>query len=399
MSAKTLPQPVYVVSAKRTPFGKFGGKLKDQTATDLGVVAAKAALDSAGVAADHIDHVVFGNVAQTSADAIYLARHVGLRAGTPVHVPALTVNRLCGSGFQAMVSGAHEMLVSGADLVLVGGTESMSQAPYAVRNTRWGTRLGKNIEMEDTLWSSLTDSYCGCPMAITAENLGSKYDITRRAADEYGLRSQKTWAAAQEAGRFAAEMAAVEVKGRKGVEVVNVDEHPRPDATLDGMGKLPAAFKKDGLVSAGNASGICDGAAALVLASEAAVKKHGLSPLARITGWHVAGVEPDIMGFGPVPAIRGALERVGLGLDAMDLVEINEAFAPQYLACEKELGLDRDKTNVDGGAIALGHPLAASGARIMGHLVHELARRGGKRAIGSACIGGGQGIAVIIERD
>lgn len=399
MSARNLPKPVYIVSAKRTPFGKFGGKLKGHTATDLGVLASKAALDAAGLAGDAVDHVVFGNVAQTSADAIYLARHVGLRSGTPVGVPALTVNRLCGSGFQAIVSGAHEILLNDADVVLVGGTESMSQAPYAVRNARWGTRLGKNLEMEDTLWSSLTDSYCGCPMAITAENLGEKFGITRDMADEYGLRSQKTWAAAQEAGRFAAEIAPVELKSRKGTESFEVDEHPRPDATLEGMGKLPSAFKKDGLVSAGNASGICDGAAALIVASEEGVKRHGLTPLARVTGWHVAGVEPDIMGFGPVPAIRGALERTGHGLDAMDLIEINEAFAPQYLACEKELGLDRDRTNVNGGAIALGHPLAASGARIMGHLVHELARREGKRAIGSACIGGGQGIAVTIERD
>ncbi len=398
MTAKTLPQPVYIVSAKRTPFGKFGGKLKKHTATDLGVVAAKAALEAAKVSADQVDHVVFGNVAQTSTDAIYLARHVGLRAGTPIDVPALTVNRLCGSGFQAIVSGAHEILLNDADIVLVGGTESMSQAPYAVRDARWGTRLGKNLEMEDTLWSSLTDSYCGCPMAITAENLGAKYDITRAAADEYGLRSQKAWAAAHEAGRFKAEMAPIELETRKGKELFEVDEHPRPDATLEGMGKLPAAFKKDGLVSAGNASGICDGAGALLLASEAAVKKHGLSPLARVTGWHVAGVEPDIMGFGPVPAIRGALERVGQGLDAMDLIEINEAFAPQYLACEKELGLDRDKTNVNGGAIALGHPLGATGAKLMTTLLHELERTGGRYGLQTMCEGGGQANVTIIER-
>ena len=398
MAARNLPGNVYVVSAKRTPFGKFGGKLKDLTATDMGVHAAKAALEAAGVAADAVDHVVFGNVAQTSKDAIYLARHVGLRAGTPESVPALTVNRLCGSGFQAVINGAQEILMGDAQVALVGGTESMSQAPYAVRNARWGTRLGKDLNMEDTLWSSLTDSYCGCPMAITAENLGDKYDISREAADEYGLRSQQTWAKAHEGGYYNAEIAPVEVKVKRKVQTMEVDEHPRPDATLEGMAKLPPAFKENGLVSAGNASGICDGAAALVLASEEAVKRLELKPLARLVQWHVAGVPPEIMGFGPVPAIRGALDKAGMSLDQMDLVEINEAFAAQYLACEKELGLEREKTNVNGGAIAIGHPLAASGARITGHLVHELVRRGAKSAVGSACIGGGQGIAVVLER-
>lgn len=398
MAAKPLSRGVFIVSARRTPFGTFGGALKDLSATDLGVVAAKAALESAKVDTETIDHVVFGNVAQTSTDAIYLARHVGLRSGIPIPVPALTVNRLCGSGFQAVVTGAQQILLGDAEIVLCGGSENMSQAPYAVRGTRWGTRLGKNLEMEDTLWASLTDSYCGCPMAITAENLAERYDITREQADEYGHRSQTTWAAAQKEGRFAAEMAPVTLESRKGEKVMDTDEHPRPDATLEKMGKLPTVFKKDGVVTAGNASGICDGAAALVIASEDAVKKHGLSPIARLVQWHVAGVEPEIMGFGPVPAIRGALERAGRSLDEMDLVEINEAFAPQYLACEKELGLDRDKTNVDGGAIALGHPLGASGARIAAHLAHELKRREGKYAIGSACIGGGQGIAVVIER-
>lgn len=396
--AKSLPRAVYIVSAKRTPFGSFGGGLKNLTATDLGVVAAKAALEAAGDVAGAIDHVVFGNVAQTSQDAIYLARHVGLRAGLAQETPALTVNRLCGSGFQSVINGAQEILLGDAELVLAGGTESMSQAPYAVRGIRFGTKLGKNPDMEDTLWSSLTDSYCGCPMAITAENLAEKYDITREQADEYGHRSQQAWAKAHEEGRFKAELCPVEVKSRKGPKMIEVDEHPRPDADMAKMAKLPTVFKKDGTVTAGNASGICDGAGALVLASEEAVKKHSLTPLARLVQWNVAGVPPEIMGFGPVPAIRGALERAGKNLSDMDLIEINEAFAPQYLACEKVLELDRSKTNVNGGAISIGHPLAASGARITSHLVHELIRTGGKMAVGSACIGGGQGIALVLER-
>jgi acetyl-CoA acyltransferase 2 len=398
MEKKDLARAVYLVSAKRTPFGAFGGHFKSLTATDLQVVAGKAALEASGVDPANIDHVVIGNVAQTSADAIYMARHVGLRCELPIPVPALTVNRLCGSGFQAVVNGAQEILLGDAEIVLTGGTESMSQAPHAARGLRWGTRLGKNPELEDTLWGSLTDSYTGCAMGITAENLAEQYGITREQCDEYALRSQQTWAAAHNNGRFDAEMAPVTVETRKGSVVVDTDEHPRPGSSLEALAKLRPSFSKSGVVTAGNASGICDGAGALVLASEEAVKQHGLTPLARLVQWHVAGVDPKIMGIGPVPAIRGALARAGLSLDDIDLIEINEAFAPQYLACEKELGLDRDKVNVDGGAISLGHPLGASGARITAHLVHELRRREGKYAVGSACIGGGQGIALVLER-
>jgi len=397
MPAKSLSRTIYIVSAKRTAFGTFGGKLKDQSAIDLGVVAAKAALAAGNVAPDAIDHVVFGNVSQTSADALYMARHIGLKSGVPVPVPALTVNRLCGSGFQAIVSGAHEILVGDADVVLVGGTENMSQAPHAARGLRWGTKFGVDPKLEDTLWSSLVDPYAGCAMAITAENLAAKHEISRTACDTFALRSQQTWAAAQAAGRFKAEIAPIELKGRKGPETFDTDEHPRAETTMEGLAKLAPVFKKDGVVTAGNASGICDGAAALVLATEEAVKRHGLQPLARLVQWHATGVDPTIMGIGPVPAIRGALERAGVELRDLDLVEINEAFAPQYLACQKELSFDPDKANVDGGAIALGHPLGASGARITTHLVHELRRRKGRYAVGSACIGGGQGIAVVIE--
>ena len=398
MTKKPLSRPIYIVAAKRTAFGAFGGALKDWSAIDLGVVASKAALAAGAIDPAIVDAVVVGNVAQTSADAIYMARHIGLKSGLRIEAPALTVNRLCGSGFQAVVSGAQEILLGEAEVVLTGGAESMSQAPYAARGIRWGTRFGSDPKLEDTLWSSLLDTYCGCPMAITAENLAEKYGISRAECDAYGLRSQQAWAQAQDEGRFAAEIAAIELKGKKGPIEFNTDEHPRREATLEGMAKLPPVFKKDGVVSAGNASGICDGAGAIVIASEEAVAKHGLQPLARVVGWHVAGVDPKIMGIGPVPAIRGVLERTGLELDAIDLVEINEAFAPQYLACEKELGLDRARTNVNGGAIALGHPLAASGSRITAHLVHELRRTGGRYAIGSACIGGGQGIALLVER-
>lgn len=397
MPAKSLTREIYIVAAKRTPFGTFGGKLKDVSAIDLGVVASKAALAAGKIDPAAVDHVVFGNVSHTSADALYMARHIGLKSGLPVPVPGLTVNRLCGSGFQSVVSGAHEILAGDAEIVLTGGTENMSQAPFAARGIRFGVKFGKSPELEDTLWSSLYDPYAGCAMASTAENLAEKYGISREQCDEYGLRSQQAWGAAHSAGRFAEELASVELKGRKGPEMFEVDEHPRPDAKLEKMATLPPVFKKDGTVTAGNASGICDGAGAIIIASGEAVKKHGLTPLARLVQWGVAGVDPKIMGIGPVPAIKAALDRSGLGLSDLDLIEINEAFAPQYLACERELELDRSKVNVDGGAIALGHPLAASGARITTHLVHELRRRKGKYGVGSACIGGGQGIALVIE--
>ena len=397
MSASPLPRSLFIVAAKRTPFGSFGGKLKEISAIELGVIAAKAALEAGAIDPEIIDHVVFGNVSQTSADALYLARHVALKSGVPVPVPAVTVNRLCGTGFQAVVSGAQEILLGDAEVVLTGGAENMSQAPYAARGIRFGMRLGADAELEDTLWSSLYDPYAGCAMAETAENLAEQCGITRERCDEYALRSQRAWTAAQEGGRLAQEMAPIELNSRKGTTVMDTDEHPRPDASMEGLASLPTVFRKEGVVTAGNASGICDGAGALVVASEDAVKQHGLTPLARIVHWHVAGVEPKIMGIGPVPAIQGALVRAGLSLDQIDLFEVNEAFAPQYLACEQELGLDRDKTNVDGGAIALGHPLAASGARITAHLIHELRRRKGRYAVGSACIGGGQGIALVIE--
>ncbi|HEX9104969.1 MAG TPA: acetyl-CoA C-acetyltransferase [Polyangia bacterium] len=395
--AKTLAREIWIVGAKRTAFGAFGGTLKDLTATDLAVEAAKAALAQANADPATVEQVVFGNVQQTSADSIYLARHVGLRAGAPIAAPALTVNRLCGSGFQAIINGAEQILLGDSEVVLVGGTESMSQAPHVVRGARWGLPFGKPQQLGDTLWDALTDSYTGMPMAITAENLAEQYKITRQECDEYALRSQKSWAAANEAGRFKDEIAPIEIKSKKGAVQFAVDEHPRPQTTMEVLTKLAPVFKKDGVVTAGNASGICDGAAALLICSKEAGQKHGWKPLARITQWAYAGCDPKIMGIGPAPAIRRAMDRSGHKIGDFDLVEVNEAFAPQYLAVEKELGLDRERTNVDGGAIALGHPLGASGARITTHLVYELRRRGKKLAIGSACIGGGQGIAIVVE--
>ena len=390
-------QDVVILSAKRTPFGTFGGTLKDLSATDLAVHAAKAALAQAGAPPDDFGHVVLGNVAQTSADAIYLARHVGLRAGLPERVPALVVNRLCGSGFEALVQAAVLVETGQADVVLAGGTESMSQAPLVLRGTRWGFPFGKTPAVEDTLWSALTDSYAGLPMALTAEKLAEQHRIGQDEVDAYSVESQRRWAAADAAGRFEAELAPVEVKGKKGPVLFAKDEHPRPDTTLEGLKKLPKVFKKDGVIHAGAASGISDGAGAFVVASRAYADRRGIRPLARLVNWGHAGVDPTIMGIGPVPAVRNALARAAARLADLDLFEVNEAFAPQVLAVLKELDLPRDRTNVDGGAIALGHPLAASGARIAMHLVYELRRRGARYGLGSACIGGGQGIAVILE--
>ncbi len=390
---------VVFLSGRRTPFGTFGGTLKDFTATDLGVVAAKSALERAGIPADVVGHVIFGNALQTSSDAIYLARHVGLRAGVPVEVPALTVNRLCGSGFQAIASGAEEILLGEAEVALCGGAESMSTAPHVLRGARWGAlRLGEaGGFFEDLLWAALTDTQCGLPMAQTAEKLGEQYGITREEADAVALRSQQRAKAAWDEGRFDAEIAPVMVKTRKGEQEFRTDEHMRPETTMAGLAALRPYFRKDGLVTAGNASGIGDGAAAVVVADAAWAEKNGIKPLARLVAWGIAGVEPSIMGIGPAPAARRALKRAALSLDQMDLVDVNEAFAPQFAAVAKELELDPEKTNVNGGAIAITHPLAASGARITVDLIHELRRRGGRYGLGAACIGGGQGMAVIVE--
>lgn len=389
-----MTKDVFVVQGARTPFGAFGGSFKDVSAIDLGAVAARGAMERSGVPADKVDHVIFGNVIQTSPDAVYMARHIGLRAGVPVEVSALTVNRLCGSGLQAMISGAQAMMLGEAEVVLAGGTENMSQAPFQSYGARWGLRLG-NAQLTDYLWEALTDTYAGCDMANTAENLAEQYGITRDEVDEYALRSQRETRRAQEQCYFSSEIVPVPVKSKRGETMVDRDEHPRPDTTPEALAKLPPVFRKDGVVTAGNASGIVDGAAAVILATQEGL--NGARPLGRIVSWATVGVDPKVMGIGPARAIPMALERAGLKLDDLDLVEVNEAFAPQYLAVEKELGLDRSKTNVNGGAIAIGHPLGASGARIGLHLLLELQRRGGRFGVASACIGGGQGIAVIFE--
>lgn len=399
MGTQGFDKEIVFLSGKRTPFGTFGGSLKDFSATDLGVLSAEAALVAAGIEPAQVGHVFYGNALQTAADAIYLARHVGLRAGVPREAGALTVNRLCGSGFQAIVSGAQEILLGGTEVALCGGAESMSQAPHVIRGARWGgLRLGPAANgFQDLLWEALLDSHCGLTMAQTAEELAERYGVTREEADRVALNSQQRASAAWDAGRYDAEVAPVAVKTRKGESLFAVDEHMRPDTTMEALGRLRPYFRKDGLVTAGNASGIGDGAASVVLAERGWAEANGAPPIGRLVSWGFAGVDPRIMGIGPAPAARAALAAAGLGLEDMDLVEVNEAFAPQYKAVEKELGIDPERTNVNGGAIAITHPLGASGARITLHLLHELRRRGTRYGLGSACIGGGQGGAVVVE--
>lgn len=395
MKTNALDDVVFL-SAKRTPFGAFLGSLKSQSATDLGVEASKAAITAAKISSADIEDIVFGNVMQTSKDAIYLARHIGLRCEIPVPVPALTVNRLCGSGFQAIVTGAEQIALGYAQCVLVGGSESMTQAPHVIRGARTGLALGQG-NLEDSLWTGLTDTYVNMPMAITAENLATQYGFTQSEVDDYCVKSQAKYAAAKAEGLFKDELIEVSVTEGKKTFLVTQDEHPRPQTTLEALQKLPKVFKKDGVIHAGAASGICDGAAALVMCSRAFAQKKGLKPLGKIVSYGFAGCDPKIMGIGPVHATNVALARAGMTLDQMDLIEVNEAFAPQVMAVQKELGIPAAKFNLDGGAIAMGHPLAASGARIVGHLLHALKVRQLRYGLGSACIGGGQGITVIVE--
>ncbi|HEY8185809.1 MAG TPA: acetyl-CoA C-acetyltransferase [Pyrinomonadaceae bacterium] len=392
-----MAKDVFILGGKRTAMGEYVGALKDISAIDLGAIAAKGAMEATGVAPDEIDHTVIGNALQTSGDAIYGARHVALKAGVPFDRPALTVNRLCGSGIQSIVSGAQMIQLGEAQSALVGGMESMSQAPHVVRGARSGFPLGGG-KLEDSLMVALLDSYCNTPMAGTAENLARKFSVSREEQDEYSLRSQQEAKRASDAGYFADEIVPVEVKSRKSTVVFDADDHVRPETTLEGLAKLKPAFAQDGFVTAGNASGIVDGAAALIICGEEYVRRKSAKPMGRIVSWAYAGVEPEIMGIGPVPATRQALDKAGLKLSDMDLVEVNEAFAAQYLAVEKELGLDRSRTNVNGGAIALGHPLGATGTRLVLTILYELRRRGGRYGLATACIGGGQGIAIIVER-
>jgi len=390
---------IAIVSGARTPMGRYCGKLKDFTAQELGAVAAKGAIERAGIDPKEFEHVVFGNAQQTSGDALYGARHVGLLAGLPIETPALTVNRLCGSGMQAIVNAAQMIQTEEAKIVLAGGMEAMSQAPFVIRG-RDGFTLAPGGKLEDSLMVALVDSYCGLPMAKTAEKYGEQQEITRQMQDEFALRSQQMADAAYQEGRLQEELVAVPLRNSKGEatgEMFTEDDHRRPQTTMEGLAKLRPAFGKDGTVTAGNASGIVDGGAAVVVMSVENAQKRDLKPLGRIVNWGVAGVDPSVMGRGPVPATKLALQRAGLTLDYIDLIEVNEAFAAQYLAVEKELGLDRSKVNVNGGAIALGHPLGATGTRLVITLLYELRRRKKKYGLATACIGGGQGIAIVVE--
>src|SRR5438874_13444093 len=392
-----MAQDIFILGGRRTPMTEYVGALKDVKAIDLAATAARGALAATGVAAEEIDHTVFGNALQTSGDAIYGARHVALKAGIPFDRPALTVNRLCGSGIQSILSGAQMIQLGEAHTCLVGGMESLSQAPHVIRGARSGFALGQG-KLEDSLMVALLDTYCNTPMAGTAENLARKFEIGRDEQDKYALRSQQAAKRALDAGVFAEEIVPVEIKNRKGSTLFDRDDHARPETTLEDLSKLKPAFSKDGFVTAGNASGIVDGAASLIIADEDFVKSKNLQPLGRIVSWAYAGVEPEIMGIGPVPASLQALEKAGLQLSDIDLIEVNEAFAAQYLAVEQELGLDREKTNVNGGAIALGHALAATGTRLVLTLLLELRRRSGRYRLATACIGGGTGIALIGEQ-
>jgi len=393
------PGDIAIVSGARTPFGRYCGKLKDFTAQELGAIAAKGAIERAGVDPKDFDHAIFGNAQQTSGDALYGARHVGLRAGLPIETPALTVNRLCGSGMQAIVNAAQMIQLEEASVVLAGGMEAMSQAPFSIRG-RDGFSLAPGGKLEDSLMVALLDTFCGSYMANTAELYGEQQGINRQAQDEFALRSQQTADAAYKEHRLQDELVPVPLKNHKGEptgETLAEDDHRRPQTTMEGLAKLKPAFGKNGTVTAGNASGIVDGAAAVVVMSLEEATKRGIRPMGRIVSWGIAGVEPKLMGRGPVPASKIALQKAGLTLDYIDLIEVNEAFAAQYLAVEKELGLDRNKVNVNGGAIALGHPLGATGTRLVITLLYELRRRKKKYGLATACIGGGQGIAMIVE--
>ena len=391
-----FPTDVVLVAGARTPMARYTGSFSDVSAIELGAHASRAAIQRAGVDPVEFDHVVFGNVMQTSADAIYGARHVGLKAGLKMETPAVTVNRLCGSGIEAIIQGAQRLLLGESQMVLAGGMENMTQAPFVIRGARNGLRLGGGA-LEDSLMAGLTDTYCNLPMALTAEKLAEQSGITRKDADAYALRSQQAAEAAFKSCYLKEEITPVEVKQGKKTIIVSEDDHRRPETTMEILEKLPPSFKKDGMVTAGNASGIVDGAAVVVLTREKTAKERGLKPVGRIVSWAVAGVDPSIMGIGPVPSSRKALQLAGLKLEQMDRVEVNEAFAAQYLAVEKELGLNRDKTNVNGGAIALGHPLGASGTRLVITLLNELRRKGLRYGLATACIGGGQGIAIVVE--
>ncbi|MFL6194878.1 MAG: thiolase family protein [Thermoanaerobaculia bacterium] len=385
-----------LVDGVRTPMAEYNGSFADVSAIDLGAHAARALFERVGIDPKEIDHTVVGNALQTSPDAIYGARHVALKAGVPQEVPALTVNRLCGSGIQSVISGGHLILSGEAKTCLVGGMENMSQAPHVIWGARRGFKLGQG-QLQDLLMIALLDSYCGQYMAQTSNNLARDYGISREEQDQFAILSQQRAGEAWAACRMSEEVVPVEVGKGKRAKVIDKDDHLRPETTMADLAGLPPAFDKEGFVTAGNASGIVDGAAMMVLSTARNAEERGWKPLGRILSWSVVGVDPSRMGIGPAPAIRAALAKAGLKQEDVDLFEINEAFAGQILAVVKELSLDVEKLNVNGGAIALGHPLGASGTRLLITLLKELRRRGGGRGVASACIGGGQGIAMVVE--
>jgi len=386
------------IDGVRTPMIEYNTDFAEISAIDLAAHAARALLERTGIQGEDIDHAIVGNALQTSPDAIYGARHVALKAGVPKEVPALTVNRLCGSGIQSVLSGAQAILTGDATTCLVGGMENMSQAPHVIWGARKGFKLGQG-QLQDLLMVALLDTYCGFYMAQTANNLAKDFGISRQEQDEFALLSQQRAAAAWESCRLSEEVVPVEVGKGKRAKRIERDNHMRAETTMEDLAGLPTAFDKDGFVTAGNASGIVDGAAMTVLTTAARAQEKGWKPLGRIVSWSVVGVDPSRMGIGPAPAIRAALQKAGMQLGDLDLLEINEAFAGQILAVIRDLNLDVDKLNVNGGAIALGHPLGASGTRILITLMRELKRRGGGRGVASACIGGGQGIAMVVEVD
>lgn len=386
---------IVIVEGARTPFANLSKSFKDITATELGVLASKEAIKRSKIDPNDIDHVIFGNVQQSSKDAHLLARHVALKSGLKLETPAVTINRVCGTGIEAIAMAARFIMTGEADAVLAGGTESMSQVPHVIRGMRWGSPLGAPL-VEDWLWDGLLDTNCGYTMGETAENVAEKYNISREDIDLHALSSYERAIEARDKGYLAEEIVPVTVKHRKGDFVVEHDEHIR-ETSFEQLQKLEARFRENGVVTPGNASGMVDGAAAVIVTSSDYAEKHGLKPLARIVSWEAIGVEPKYMGIGPVPAINGALKKANLTIDDLDLVEINEAFSAQYVACQRELGFDPEIGNVNGGAVAIGHPLAASGTRITYSMILELKRRGQKYGVSSACIGGGQGVAMIVE--
>ncbi|MFJ8415628.1 acetyl-CoA C-acetyltransferase [Bacillus paramycoides] len=387
---------IVLVEGARTPFTEISGSFREISATDLGVEAARGAIRKAKIAPEEIDQVIFGNVQQSSKDAHYLARHVGLKSGVPVHVPALTINRLCGTGVEAILTAARYIMTGEAKVALAGGTESMSRVPHVIPGMRWGAPLG-GPSVEDWVWDGLYDTVGGYTMAETAENLAKKYEISREEIDRHALSSHNRALAAIKKGYLKEEIVPVTVQERKGSKVIEQDEHIRI-TSVENLSNLKSRFIENGVVTPGNASGMVDGAAAVIVTSSEYAEQKGLMPIARLVSWDVVGVDPKYMGIGPVPAIQRALKKAGLRVEDMDLIEINEAFSAQYLACQKELGFDLEKGNVNGGAIAYGHPLAASGTRITLTLAYELQRRQGKYGVSAVCIGGGQGIASIWER-